>query len=130
MNRLTLPTKLLFQRSMAAFSRMAVFLLGATLAIGLLFSQLSLLPAQAGTLTPEAKAYQVNQGKEMPASVERVKDQTKSAEGGVAKSLKNAAAEVREKLNLDEPLPESTRDFIKQVQGEDVKVEEPRPFGK
>jgi hypothetical protein len=37
---------------------------------------------------------------------------------------------IREKLNLDEPLPESTKLFFKQVQGEDVEVEEPRPSGK
>lgn len=124
MNRFLSPVKLLVRRGVAAF------VLGITLAIGLLFSQFNSLPAQATALTPEAKAYQVNQGKDMPASVERVKDHTQAAEGGISNSLKNAADEVREKLNLDEPLPKSTRDFIKQVKGEDVKVEEPRPFGK
>jgi hypothetical protein len=95
-----------------------------TLAIGLIFfltafGQFSYdLQAQAASLTPEARNYQVDNS-------EPAKNVQKAEQG-----LKGAAENVREKLNLDEPLPESTKDFFKQIRGEDVTIEEPRPFGK
>jgi hypothetical protein len=45
-------------------------------------------------------------------------------------SLKDTAEAVREKLNLDEPLPQGTKSFMKQLQGENVQVEEPKPGDK
>lgn len=89
------------------------------------------LPAQAAPLTPEAKAYQVDHSDtQVHINSEPYKEQAEETGQELGKSLKNTAATVREKLNLDQPLPESTRDFVKQMRGEDVTVEEPRPFGK
>ena len=82
----------------------------------------SALPAAAEPVTPEAKSYEVS-----PAEREV---RTPESGQGLGESLKNTAETVREKLNLDEPLPESTRDFIKQIKGEPVTIEEPRPSGK
>lgn len=74
-------------------------------------------PAQAAP-TQQATDYQANQSNGDEAS------------GGLVESIKNTAETVKEKLNLDQPLPQSTKTFIKQVQGEDVEAEEPIPFGK
>ncbi|MBE9169232.1 hypothetical protein IQ238_17450 [Pleurocapsales cyanobacterium LEGE 06147] len=92
--------------------------------VGLIFfatalGQFSYARAQAAPLTPEAKDYQVNNTEQSP------KNAKKAGEG-----LKGTAETIKEKLNLDEPLPESTKDFFKQIRGEEVTIEEPRPFGK
>lgn len=90
-----------------------------------------LLPAQAASFTPEAKDYQVDRtNSQIRVNPDSVRDNVEEAGGGVVDSLKNTAETVREKLNLDEPLPDSTKAFFKQVQGKDVQVEEPRPSGK
>lgn len=39
--------------------------------------------------------------------------------------LKGAADNIREKLNLDEPLPKSTKDFLNQVEGKVEQVTKP-----
>lgn len=83
----------------------------------------SALPASAEPVTPEAKSYQVSPTERQVG--------TDSEDGeGLGESLKNTAETVREKLNLDQPLPESTKDFFKQIKGEPVTIEEPRPSGK
>lgn len=89
------------------------------------------LQAQASPLTPEAKGYQVDRtNSQIRVNPDAIKDNAEEAGGGVIDSLKNTAETVREKLNLDEPLPDSTKAFFKQVQGQDVQLEEPRPSGK
>ncbi|GAB4385260.1 MAG: hypothetical protein Kow00121_49970 [Elainellaceae cyanobacterium] len=88
------------------------------------------LQAQAAPLTPEAREYDVDSLDQHQLHPEQATENAGEAVSGFGKTLENAADTVREKLNLDEPLPESTRDFIKQVKGEDVDIEEPRPFGK
>lgn len=89
------------------------------------------LPAQAVPLTPEAKDYQIDHSNtQIRVDPGSYQDKVKETGSGLGESLENAADTVRERLNLDQPLPESTKDFFKQVRGEDVKVEEPRPFGK
>ena len=91
--------------------------LGLILFVSAAFGQLTTPQAFAATTTPEASSYQgPEQGKETG--------------GGFLDSLKDTAETVKEKLNLDEPLPPSTKTFIKQVQGEDVEAVEPRPSGK
>jgi hypothetical protein len=101
----------------AQLSKMQLRRIATACLVGLLFfvsaavGQLSYLqPAIAASVTPEARTSQVQEN-------------TQESEGGFLDT-------VREKLNLDESLPQSTKTFIKQVQGEDVQAEEPRPSGK
>ncbi|HEY9694736.1 MAG TPA: hypothetical protein V6D15_21265 [Oculatellaceae cyanobacterium] len=89
--------------------------LGLILFVSAAFGQFTTPQAFAATTTPEASSYQVPQ---------------QDKQTGGSNPLQNAAETVKEKLNLDEPLPTSTKKFIKQVQGEDVQVNEPRPSGK
>lgn len=106
-------------------------LVGVTLFISVALQWHNMPQAQAATLTPEAKQYQVNSGNDqVQHDLNQTRDNVEEAGNGVAKSLKQTAETVREKLNLDEPLPEGTRDFFKQIRGEEVQIEEPRPFGK
>lgn len=85
-----------------------------------------MLQANAAPLTPEARSYDVDRSDtQRSAATNRIDESNRSQE-----ALKDTAETVREKLNLDEPLPESTRDFFKQIRGEKVRVEEPRPSGK
>ena len=76
------------------------------------------LPAQAATSTAETST-----DPSAPSKAQSAPKEAANSEGGLIDN-------IREKLNLDEPLPESTKLFFKQVQGEDVEVEEPRPSGK
>lgn len=79
---------------------------------------------QAATLTPEARSYQVDRSNtEVRINPEQIRDQAEDAGGGLIET-------VREKLNLDEPLPQGTKAFFKQVRGEDVQVKEQIPSGK
>lgn len=97
------------------------FLLGVTLFISTVLGQLGyVLPAQAATSTPEMRAYQNDV--QSRASAEQAKAEVEG-EGGVIDN-------IREKLNLDEPIPEGTKLFLQQIQGEDVEVDEPHPSGK
>lgn len=89
------------------------------------------VPAHAAPTTPEATKYQVDRGNtEIRINPESSQTSAKGSDGGVIDSLQNAGEAVRDKLNLNEPLPEGTKAFFKQVRGEDVTVEEPRPSGK
>lgn len=111
---------------------LVAFLVGITFLVSLVLgASVYELPAQAASLTPEAKNYQVDHSNtQIRVNPEQYQDKVEETGKEVGGSLKNAAETVRERLNLDQPLPESTKDFFKQVRGEDVKVEEPRPFGK
>lgn len=104
---------------------LTVYLSGLILFVSVIFGQLSYTQqAIAAPQTSQAKNSQVNQtNTQNRANLQQAKEDTKDSEGGLFENIK-------EKLNLDEPLPESTKDFFKQVQGEDVQVEEPRPSGK
>ncbi len=88
--------------------------LGLILFVSAALGQFTTPSAIAATTTPEASSYQVPQ----------------QGDTGGGNPLQNAAETIKEKLNLDEPLPEGTKKFIKQVQGEDVQVNEPHPSGK
>lgn len=75
-------------------------------------------------MTPEARSYQVDHSNtQVQINPRQSKDQAEEAGGGLIDT-------VREKLNLDEPLPEGTKAFFKQVQGKDVQVKEQIPSGK
>jgi hypothetical protein len=71
--------------------------------------------ALADTNYPKANTYNVEQDEPFYQSDTYEKDRKKPA-GEKAESLKD---EVVEKLNLNEPLPKSTKKFIKQVKGEE-----------
>lgn len=106
-------------QKMQIHQHLTAFLVGLTLAISAVIVQLAAAPpAQAAPNPVEARTHQTS-----PEPV-------RGAEGGLVESVKDTAETVREKLNLDQPLPESTKDFFKQVQGEDVEVEEHLPPGK
>ncbi|MGI8502774.1 MAG: hypothetical protein ACR2LR_16810 [Hassallia sp.] len=66
------------------------------------FGEINILPAQADSIkTPEAKYYNA----EPTEKDKQLIDNTKN-------NLKDIGDNVREKLNLDEPLPQSTKDFL------------------
>lgn len=81
--------------------------------------------AHAVSTTPEAQAYHSDRGNRMNRDAEPAQ-----AEGGFAESIQEGAETIKEKLNLDEPLPQGTKLFFKQIKGEDVEVAEPKPGGK
>ena len=82
------------------FRRLAVaFLVGLTF-VGLQFGSVA-SPAQAETVTPEANSYQSQQAR----NTRELGKQTKN-------SLKEAVENVREKLNLDEPLDPGTKQVL------------------
>lgn len=63
---------------------------------------MNVLPAQADTVkTPEAKYYNAQPTEKDKQLVDNAK-----------KNLKGIGKNVREKLNLDEPLPQSTKEFL------------------
>lgn len=113
------------QRTLSVLLAGLVFLATAFAPIG------GALQANAATLAPEANAYLISRvDTATDGAVRRAEERTGAESKGLAGSLKETATTVKEKLNLDEPLPEGTKDFLKQIRGEDVKVEEPRPSGK
>ena len=85
---------------------LTVFLVGVTFfviqAVG--FSNAS--PALAEAVTPEATSYQV----------ERVETKNIKSDNGLIEKVKEAADNVREKLNLDEPIDPGTKDFLNSTQ--------------
>jgi hypothetical protein len=88
------------------------------------------LPAQAVPRTPEATSYQVDHSTtEIRIAPAQAKEKVQKAGDGLIESIKETADTVREKLNLDEPLPQGTKTFLRQIKGEDVEVQEPKPFG-
>lgn len=80
----------------------------------------SSLPAEAAALTPEARSYQVDSSDRVSVNPQQAADKAQEAGDGLVESLKDAADTVREKLNLDEPIPESTKTSLKQLRGEEV----------
>lgn len=95
--------------------------------------------AFAESLTPEASAYEVDRattpemaqrrnqetarrnlkelaGEEIPHQSSSAKQSVKNGGEETRGSLQQAADSVREKLNLDEPIPQTTKDFLSNVQ--------------
>ncbi|MBF2015771.1 MAG: hypothetical protein IGS23_11330 [Rivularia sp. T60_A2020_040] len=68
------------------------------------------IAVQAATLTPEATEYNV------PNPNNRINVDNNNPIENLQANLKNTADNVREKLNLDEPLPESTKDFLQSTE--------------
>jgi ABC-type dipeptide/oligopeptide/nickel transport system permease component len=66
------------------------------------FGYINVLPAQADTvITPEAKYYNAQPSEKDKQLIDNAK-----------KNLEDIGENIREKLNLDEPLPESTKEFL------------------
>ncbi|GEM_PF-2146382 len=106
---------------------LATLLVGFTLIASVVLGFGGALPVQAAPIATDTRIHPVEQTEPMP----RIDvNASKEPEEGLVGTLKSAADNVREKLNLDEPLPDSTKAFFKQVQGEEGLLEEPRPSSK
>ena len=68
------------------------------------------MAAQAATLTPEASEYSV------PDPDSRINVDNNNPIENLKENLKDTGDNIREKLNLDEPLPESTKDFLRSTE--------------
>lgn len=82
------------------FRRLSVAFLVGLAFVGLQFGSV-ISPAQAETITPEANSYQSPKTPN-PKNTNELGEKTKN-------SLKEAVENVREKLNLDEPLDPGTK---------------------
>lgn len=76
-----------------------------TLFFGQIFNSGDLLIAQSTSITPEGDYYQVAPEYSGKGTVDSVKQ-----------TVKNATENVVEKLNLNEPLPPSTKKFLNQIE--------------
>lgn len=79
-----------------------------TLLIGITFSPGQQMQASARSLTPEANEYQVDEAPTIDLDNEHAHRSQQN--------LKNTADNIREKLNLDQPLYPGTKEFINDVQ--------------
>jgi hypothetical protein len=94
-----------------------VFIVGCALFLDAGFgygNQMQALADKAST--PEASSYQVD----------RTNDNAENLVDNSQNKLESIADNIREKLNLDEPTPSSTKKFFKQVQGKEADVVEPK----
>ncbi|MGL5880091.1 MAG: hypothetical protein ACRC2V_20245 [Xenococcaceae cyanobacterium] len=88
-----------------------------TIAVGV-FGQSSL--AMAANLTPDRAMYQSETtADEAKIQTGRAKDNLEYAANNPKNVLEEVKDNVVEKLNLNEPVPESTKKFVKQVQGKE-----------
>ena len=81
-----------------------VFLVGFMFLLGQAFTYVNV--AQADVKTPEGTYY-----KGVPDELSEIKNDTQTTNS--RNPLKSAADNIREKLNLDEETPRSTKDFLK-----------------
>ena len=82
--------------------------------------------AHASITSPKSPSYQVDRGNY------HLSDESSALPdgGGLVDSIQEGAETVKEKLNLNQPLPESTKLFFKQIKGEDVEFKDPVPSDK
>jgi hypothetical protein len=85
---------------------LTVFLVGVTFFVIQAFGFSNASPALAEAVTPEATSYQVD----------RVETKNIKKDNGLIEKVKEAADNVREKLNLDEPIDPGTKDFLNSTQ--------------
>ncbi len=108
---------------------LSIFFVTLTFAVSIAFSSDSSLRVQAQTLTPEATEYEVDSPDSpfQPES-EDIKNKGQYAGNdlveGAKEKTESVADNVREKLNLDQPIYPGTKKFINQVKD---KVEETLP---
>jgi hypothetical protein len=116
----------------AQLRRLSAFLIAIVLFLGFLCTGNTQFGAIAAPLTPEAVAYEVGQAAS-PQSARSNPDQKNKGYGkeiredssstsqapqkatDTKNALERAADNVRDKLNLDEPLPQSTKDFLNDI---------------
>jgi predicted PurR-regulated permease PerM len=89
---------------------LTVFLVGMAFLVMQAFSYGNQLQAQAKPLTPEASAYDVDQ-----SEPEQIKNENDLV-GQSRRNLKDTADNIREKLNLDQPIYPGTKEFLNDVQ--------------
>ncbi len=89
---------------------LTVFLVGIAFLVMQAFSYGNQLQAQAKPLTPEASAYEVDK-----SDTELIKNDNDLV-GESQRNLKDTADNVREKLNLDQPIYPGTKEFLNDVQ--------------
>ncbi|MEW6498214.1 MAG: hypothetical protein AB1589_37800 [Cyanobacteriota bacterium] len=89
-----------------------VFLIGLTFWVMQAFGYSNQLQAQATPLTPEASAYQVDNTDTFDTGAIRNDKQVENAQ----QNLKDTADNVREKLNLDQPIYPGTKEVLNDVQ--------------
>lgn len=91
------------------------FLVGSTLLLSAVLGYGNSFQAQADPLTPEATSYQVDR-----TDAETFKDQAQDQGNDLIKNsqnkLESAADNIREKLNLDQPIYPPTKEFLNTVQ--------------
>nr|WP_290221998.1 hypothetical protein [Trichocoleus desertorum] len=102
---------------------LSAFLVGMTLFLSAALGQLSYVPSAQAAATPEATRYnpdgnstRTTSGIQIDArnAKKNLQENTGDA-GGFVGAIKDAAENVTEKLNLNEPLPESTKEFLDSV---------------
>lgn len=89
-----------------------VFLIGLTFWSIQAFGYSNQLQAQAKPLTPEASAYQVDNTNTSDTGALRNNKQVETGQ----QNLKDTADNVREKLNLDQPIYPGTKEVLNDVQ--------------
>jgi hypothetical protein len=89
---------------------LTVFLVGMAFLVMQAFSYGNQLQAQAKALTPEASAYEVDK-----SDTELIQNDNDLVEQS-RRNLKDTADNVREKLNLDQPIYPGTKEFLNDVQ--------------
>lgn len=93
------------------------FLVGSTLLLSAVLGYGNSFQAQADPLTPEATSYQVDR-----TDVETFNDQAQDQGNDLIKNsqnkLESAVDNIREKLNLDQPIYPGTKEFLNDVQNQ------------
>lgn len=102
---------------MQFFQTLGLLVASVALFVGLLFG--GNLPAQAASrsVTPEANSYEIGRAYhgQNPTSGESYNRSGEDLVDNTQNKLKSAADNVREKLNLDEPISPSTKEFASDV---------------
>ncbi|MBD2098277.1 hypothetical protein H6F90_24720 [Trichocoleus sp. FACHB-591] len=102
---------------------LSAFLVGMTFFLSAALGQISYIPSAQAAATPKAAQYNPDGNSTGTASgiqidtknsKKNLQANTKEA-GGFVGAIKDAAENVTEKLNLNEPLPESTKEFLDSV---------------
>ena len=94
---------------------LTVFLVGITVFVIQVFGFINASPALAEAVTPEATSYQVD----------RVETKNIKKDNGLIEKVKETADNVREKLNLDEPIDPGTKEVFNSVEKRVEKTVEP-----
>ena len=94
---------------------LTLFLVGVTVVVIQAFGFINASPALAEAVTPEATSYQVDQ----------VETKSIKKDNGLIEKVKETADNVREKLNLDEPIDPGTKEVFNSVEKQVEKTVKP-----